>query len=104
MQNYASSYTGHAKVNRLIFIAEKTADAQLSLAALRIAADELKKVALSAMHVCATDHDAGSSSPMARVLWQGLNTMKYSDVIGKINGRLGPDYQYDRSVLCQQLP
>ena len=27
---------------------------------------------------------------------QGYNTVKYNDVIGKINGRLGPDYQYDR--------
>ena len=49
MQNYASNYTGHAKINRLIFISEKTADAQLALQALRIAADELKKV-----HKCPT--------------------------------------------------
>ena len=44
VQSFAGNYTGHAKVNRLVFIAEKTADAQLALSALRIAADELKKV------------------------------------------------------------
>ena len=43
-QNYANSYVGHAKINRLMFIAERTADAQLALSALKIAADELKKV------------------------------------------------------------
>ncbi len=43
-QNYANSYVGHARINRLVFIAEKTADAQLSLSALKLAADELKKV------------------------------------------------------------
>ena len=31
MQSYAGNYTGHAKINRLIFISEKTADAQLAL-------------------------------------------------------------------------
>ncbi len=44
MQAYASNYTGNAKINRLVFISEKTADAGLALSALRIAAEELKKV------------------------------------------------------------
>ena len=44
MQAYANNYTGNAKINRLVFISEKTADAGLALSALRIAAEELKKV------------------------------------------------------------
>lgn len=44
MQAYANSYKGNAKINRLVFISEKTADAGLALSALRIAAEELKKV------------------------------------------------------------
>ena len=81
-----------------------TADAQLSLSALRIATEELKKVRLCAMGICAI-HVFISYSLMARVqpLGQGLNTMKYSDVMGKINGRLGPDYQYDRLLPMQPL-
>lgn len=44
LQAYASNYTGNVKINRLIFIAENTADSTLALSALKIAADDLKKV------------------------------------------------------------
>ena len=44
LQAYANNYTGNAKINRLVFISEKTADAGLALSALKIAAEELKKV------------------------------------------------------------
>ena len=43
-QAYASSYAGHARVARLLFIASKTAGMQMELEALRLAADQLRKV------------------------------------------------------------
>ena len=43
-QAYANNYTGNAKINRLVFISEKTADAGLALSALKMAAEDLKKV------------------------------------------------------------
>ena len=46
VQAYASSYTGHARVARLLFIAGKTAGTQMELEALRLAADQLRKVML----------------------------------------------------------
>ena len=46
VQAYANNYTGNAKINRLVFISEKTADAGLALSALKIAAEELKKVGI----------------------------------------------------------
>ncbi len=55
MQAYASNYTGHAKVNRLIFIASKTAGTPLELEALRLAAEQLRKVRVPATAlVCGT--------------------------------------------------
>ena len=39
---YAAQYTGHTKLSRLMFIAERAAG-QLQLDALRLAADEVKK-------------------------------------------------------------
>ncbi len=44
MQAYASSYSGHARVNRLLFIASKTVGTPTELEALRLAADQLRKV------------------------------------------------------------
>ena len=44
LQAYANNHTGNAKINRLVFISEKTADVGLALSALRIAAEDLKKV------------------------------------------------------------
>lgn len=43
-QVYASQFSGHAKVDRLLFIAKKTRGQQLETDALRLAAEELKKV------------------------------------------------------------
>ena len=43
-QAYISSYTSHTKIDRLIFIAEKSAGQPMELEALKIAADELKQV------------------------------------------------------------
>lgn len=54
MQAYASNYTGHAKVNRLIFIASKTAGTPLELEALRLAAEQLRKVIHLPQLVCGT--------------------------------------------------
>lgn len=44
MQAYASSYSGHARVNRLLFLASKTVGTPTELEALRLAADQLRKV------------------------------------------------------------
>lgn len=45
-QAYISSYTSHTKIDRLVFIAERSAGQPLELEALKIAADELKSVSL----------------------------------------------------------
>jgi COP9 signalosome complex subunit 1 len=52
MQAYASNYTGNAKINRLIFIAEKTTDTALALSALKLAADDLKRVTCDILMTC----------------------------------------------------
>ncbi len=41
-QNYISNYTGHTKIERLIFIADRAAGTPLELDALRLAAQELR--------------------------------------------------------------
>lgn len=46
VQAYASSYAGHARVARLLFVAGKTAGTQMELEALRLAADQLRKVCM----------------------------------------------------------
>ena len=51
VQAYASSYAGHARVARLLFIASKTAGTQMELEALRLAADQLRKVGILLMSV-----------------------------------------------------
>lgn len=43
-QAYIGNYTSHTKIDRLVFIAEKSAGKPLELEALKIAADELKQV------------------------------------------------------------
>eukprot|EP00798_Chlamydomonas_sp_ICE-L_P013422 gene13422-19278_t len=70
LDGYISSYTGHNKISRLLFIAEKTAGKPLELEALKLAHDHVKK------------------SP---------NNIRYVEVAEKINGRLGASYQVDRS-------
>ncbi|KAK9832518.1 hypothetical protein WJX81_004497 [Elliptochloris bilobata] len=69
LEAYASGYTGHARVARLLFIATKTAGSPTELEALRLAADQLRK---------------------------GENTAQYAEVMELIDGRLGPQYTLDR--------
>ncbi len=44
MQAYAATYSGHAKIDRLVFIADKSQGTARELEALKMAAAELKKV------------------------------------------------------------
>ena len=44
LQAYAGAYRGHAKVDRLLFIADRTKNAQLALEAYKLAHDEAKQV------------------------------------------------------------
>ncbi|GLI71778.1 hypothetical protein VaNZ11_017122, partial [Volvox africanus] len=69
LEAYISNYTGHAKIDRLLFIAERSAGKPLELEALRMAHDELKKTE---------------------------NTQRYKDVVARIEGRLGAGYTLDR--------
>mmetsp|Transcript_27249 Transcript_27249/g.45593 ORF Transcript_27249/g.45593 Transcript_27249/m.45593 type:complete len:412 (-) Transcript_27249:404-1639(-) len=73
LEGYISNYTGHAKFQRLRFIAEKVG-LPLELEALRMAADEVKK---------------------------GENTALYSEIIEKIGGRLGDAYQIDKEWIAK---
>mmetsp|Transcript_5331 Transcript_5331/g.11649 ORF Transcript_5331/g.11649 Transcript_5331/m.11649 type:complete len:465 (+) Transcript_5331:170-1564(+) len=68
------NYTGHAKIDRLVFIAEKSLGKPLELEALKLAHDEVKK----------TD-----------------NTAKYTEVVQKIDGRLGAAYNLDKGFVDQ---
>ena len=47
-QTYASAYTGHARINRMLFIANNAPTTQLQLEALKIAAEEARQVLLTA--------------------------------------------------------
>ncbi|GIL49002.1 hypothetical protein Vafri_5484 [Volvox africanus] len=69
LEAYISNYTGHAKIDRLLFIAERSAGKPLELEALRMAHDELKKTE---------------------------NTQRYKEVVARIEGRLGAGYTLDR--------
>lgn len=44
VQAYIGNYSSHTKIDRLIFIAEKSAGQPLELEALKLAADELRQV------------------------------------------------------------
>ncbi|KXZ46324.1 hypothetical protein GPECTOR_45g94 [Gonium pectorale] len=69
LEAYISNYTGHGKVDRLLFIAERSTGKPLELEALRMAHDELKKTEATA---------------------------RYQEVVAKIDGRLGASYTLDR--------
>ena len=43
-QTYASAYTGHARINRMLFIADNAPTTQMQLEALKIAAEEARQV------------------------------------------------------------
>ena len=47
LQAYAGAYRGHAKLDRLLFIADKTKNPQLALEAYKLAHDEAKQVGAS---------------------------------------------------------
>ena len=98
-QAYIADYTGHAKINRLVFIATKSAGKPLELEALKLAANELKKVP-PRLDLCRAASLAGrepsitgARCPHARM--QTLNTTAYRDVIGHIGGRAGPEFDLD---------
>ena len=44
MQAYAATYSGHAKIDRRVFLADRSQDTSRELEALKMAAAELKKV------------------------------------------------------------
>ncbi|CAI5525922.1 unnamed protein product [Closterium sp. Naga37s-1] len=72
LESYAANYSGHTRIVRLRFIAERCAaigQTAMELEALRMAADELKR---------------------------GENNAAYKEVIAKIAGRLGPKYELDQ--------
>ena len=97
LQAYANNYTGNAKINRLVFISEKTADAGLALSALRIAAEELKKVRrLHGQAVLRDDRGLLPDSRKSLLVLQGQNTSRYEDVVQRLNGRLGQHFPMDR--------
>lgn len=69
VEAYASLYSGRTKIVRLIFIADNSkSNPAMELEALRMAYDEIKK---------------------------GENTQLFREVVGKIGGRLGPEYAMD---------
>ena len=68
VQAYANSYTGNAKINRLVFISEKTADAGIALSALKIAAEELKKVRILMIRPAMQSGRKSNSQPCQRVI------------------------------------
>ncbi|KAL4439259.1 hypothetical protein ABPG77_004161 [Micractinium sp. CCAP 211/92] len=68
VEAYAANYSGHAKIDRLLFAANKSADTPLELEALKLAADALK---------------------------QTENTQRYVEVMERIGGRAGDKYALD---------
>ncbi|CAM8912972.1 unnamed protein product [Rhodiola kirilowii] len=70
VEAYASLYSGRTKIVRLMFIADHCGESNpsMQLEALRMACDEIKK---------------------------GEDTQLYREVVQKIDGRLGPDYEMD---------
>lgn len=63
MQAYASNYVGHAKVERLLFIAEKKQGTAFGDDALRLALEELSQVSNAFAHVLS--HSLFSPIPRA---------------------------------------
>eukprot|EP00775_Hariotina_reticulata_P007615 gene7612-7817_t len=73
IEAYISNYTSHTKIDRLLFIAERNHGKPLELEALKLAADES--------------------------LRETYNTIKYEEIMQRINGRLGPQYHFDRQLV-----
>jgi hypothetical protein len=55
-QAYINNYAGYTKVQRLLFIADKSAGKRLELEALKIAAEELRKVGSRQPSRCPCTH------------------------------------------------
>lgn len=70
VEAYAALYSGRTKISRLMFIAERCGNQSMQLEALRMAYDEIKK---------------------------GEDTNLYREVVAKIGGRLGPQYELDQA-------
>ncbi|PNY15726.1 cop9 signalosome complex subunit 1-like protein [Trifolium pratense] len=70
IEAYAALYSGRTKIMRLLFIANSSKNPTVQLDALRMAYDEIKK---------------------------GENTQLFREVVQKIDGRLGPNYDMDLS-------
>lgn len=75
VEAYAALYSGRTKIMRLLFIASKSKNPTVQLDTLRMAYDEIKK---------------------------GENTQLFREVVQKINGRLGPDYEMDL-IWCEGI-
>lgn len=69
VEAYAGLYSGRTKISRLLFVAERCGNPGMEIEALRMAYDEIKK---------------------------GENTQMYREVVQKIGGRLGPQYEMDQ--------
>ncbi|CAA7410875.1 unnamed protein product [Spirodela intermedia] len=70
VEAYAGLYSGRTKISRLLFVAERCGNQGMEIEALRMAYDEIKK---------------------------GENTQMYREVVQKIGGRLGPQYEMDQA-------
>ncbi|OVA14147.1 Proteasome component (PCI) domain [Macleaya cordata] len=70
VEAHASLYSGRTKITRLLFIADRCGNQAMQLDALRMAYEEIKK---------------------------GENTNLFRDVVQKIDGKLGPDYDMDQA-------
>lgn len=68
VEAYAGLYSGRTKIMRLLFISEKCGNEVMQIEARRMAYDEIKK---------------------------GENTQLLREVVGKIGGRLGSQYNMD---------
>lgn len=118
LQAYAANYKDHARIDRLLFVAEKSAGRPLELQALKLAADALKQVGRGAPlwrhRPAAVPFSAvlvASAAPAARraALLQTQNTQRYCEVVERIGGRAGPEYALDRCAplfgsLCRACP
>ncbi|WOL10591.1 hypothetical protein Cni_G19350 [Canna indica] len=70
VEAYAALYTGRTKVARLLFIAERCGNEGMQLEALRMVHDEIKR---------------------------GEDSHLYAEVVAKIGGRLGSQYDFDQT-------
>ena len=65
-QNYASAYTGHARISRMMFIADNAPTTQMQLEALKIAAEEARQVVVARRHepcVCVRANSRNTRRP-----------------------------------------